>query len=460
MPSKKTIQDIKVPERKPAPQSGVPSARPSVRSKKRSTTVEVSAPVRTRARKATPVRPRVRVLSATPSAVHMPSARAPRTPSSRRRYWWVVILLVLVIVSGWVYGTIAHSATIVIAPKETTVAETVSMITLAREPNQNEIPLVVMTLSDTIVDTVRSTGSAEVAERASGTITIYNNFSTAPQKFVEETRFEAANGKIYKTAKGSETIVPGKVGTTPGSVTVTVFAAEAGDTYNQAPTDFVIPGFKGTAKFDGFYARSTTPLAGGFIGSRATISPEDQARIVATLSQKLGDRLRAEAFLQKTDAFIILDESSRVAIDEPQIVASTENSIEAKITIPGTFTAVLVNKEELARRLATLRIPEYKGEPIAIQNTGALEFSIDTVGSLETAERLSVRVSGTPQFVYGIEEATLTKQLLSLSRKESQAVFERHSAIASARLVLRPFWKLRLPATENNIRIRYILDGK
>ncbi len=402
----------------------------------------------------------MRVLAGTPSVGRMPSSETPRQTPTKKRYWWIVGIIGFFVVAAMVVGSFIHTATIIIAPQEVTGTQSTALVTLAAEPRATEIPLIIMTLNDTITETVRSAGSVEVAERASGTITVYNNFSTTPQRLVEETRFEAANGKIYTTAKGSVTVVPGKTGDTPGSVEVTVYAAEPGAEYNQPLTDFVIPGFKGTPKFDGFYARSTTPLAGGFVGGRATISPEDEARIVAGLSQKLGDRLRAEAFLQKTDEFIILEQSSRVEIGEPQIIASTENMIEAKITIPGSYSAVLVSKDELARRLATLMVPGYQGEPIAIQNMDALQLAVETVGPIATTERLSVSITGTPEFVYGIDESLLKKQLLALTRKESQAVFARYPAIESARLVLRPFWKFRLPATDNDLRIRYDLDGK
>ena len=46
-------------------------------------------------------------------------------------------------------------------------------------------------------------------------------------------------------------VVPGKNGTTPGSIEVTVYADEVGSSYNAAPQTF-IPGFKGTERYSGF----------------------------------------------------------------------------------------------------------------------------------------------------------------------------------------------------------------
>jgi len=103
-----------------------------------------------------------------------------------------------------------------------------------------------------------STGSSEnmpISNRATGKVVIYNQYSKDPQPLVKNTRLEGANGLIFRIA--SDVVVPGKeTSGKPGEVTVEVFADGEGDEFQIEPTDFKIVGFKGSPKYDSFYAKS------------------------------------------------------------------------------------------------------------------------------------------------------------------------------------------------------------
>jgi len=59
--------------------------------------------------------------------------------------------------------------------------------------------------------------------------------------------------------------------TVPGSIEVTVYADEPLSKYNIGLTDFTVPGFKGAPQFETFYARSKTPMTGGFTGMEPVV---------------------------------------------------------------------------------------------------------------------------------------------------------------------------------------------
>ena len=54
---------------------------------------------------------------------------------------------------------------------------------------------------------VEATAEKEVSQKASGKIIIYNNYSTVSQRLINNTRFEANSGKIYRI--NSSIVVPG-----------------------------------------------------------------------------------------------------------------------------------------------------------------------------------------------------------------------------------------------------------
>jgi len=99
-----------------------------------------------------------------------------------------------------------------------------------------------------------------LASRAYGTMTIFND-TDIPQRFIRNTRFESPNGKIFRIPQS--VTIPAKTGNVPGSITSTVFADTTGPEYNIPPTNFTVPGFKGTDRYNLFYGRSYQPMSGG-----------------------------------------------------------------------------------------------------------------------------------------------------------------------------------------------------
>lgn len=445
---KKTIHDIKLPVRK-ADKPIAKGIRKSVRTPKVSvakTSSRVSAE-----------RARVRVVKAPVEAVPTHDNHKPRR---RRGLLWIVVVALVILGAGAAYGALFYSAVLSITPKHSSVVAANTPVVFAKEPSAHQVPLVVMSLSDTVTKTVRSTGSTEVSEKASGDIIVYNNFSTAAQKLIEETRFETPDGKIYKTGKGTTTIVPGITNGKPGQVQVKVYAAEAGDIYNKEPSDFTIPGFKGTPKYTKLYARSVGPITGGFVGTRASLPADEQQRLTTDIGGELGDRLKAEALLQKTDEFIILDQASKVSIADPKVVSSNENPLQATLSVTGTFSTILVNKKEFARELASQLLPGYQGEPISIKNIEDLTFSvvIPEGQDLSSLETLSVMITGEPLFIYTVSENELVKELQNLKRKQLPNVLAHYDSIDSAKLIIKPFWRTTAPGDADSIKIKYNID--
>ena len=82
--------------------------------------------------------------------------------------------------------------------------------------------------------------------KASGSITVYNNYSTASVKLIKNTRFQTPAGLIFRVP--ADVVIPGKQGSTPGQVTVTVFADQVGQQYNIGPTPrLTVPGLQSNA---------------------------------------------------------------------------------------------------------------------------------------------------------------------------------------------------------------------
>lgn len=168
---------------------------------------------------------------------------------------------------------------------------------------QKQIPAEIFSLTKNFTASFAATGKKMVEQKAGGKITIYNAYSSEPQKLVATTRFEAPDGKIFRLIK--EIIVPGakivegeKV---PSSIEAAVIADQAGPKYNIEPVShFSIPGFKDNpAKYKGFYAESKEAMKGGFIGEVAYPTDADIKKAKEEAIGQLKDSIKSFLLAQQ-----------------------------------------------------------------------------------------------------------------------------------------------------------------
>ena len=128
------------------------------------------------------------------------------------------------------------------------------------------------------------------SEKAKGVIVVYNNFNSESQVLVERTRFQSPEGLIFRST--ARVTVPGKTGTTPGSVEVSVIADDVGEKYNIGLTDFSVPGFAGGPKFKTFYGRSKTEMKGGSKGVGMVVGKKEADELLGKLETEMRDELK------------------------------------------------------------------------------------------------------------------------------------------------------------------------
>jgi hypothetical protein len=165
--------------------------------------------------------------------------------SNKQTLFFIGGVSTLVVIIG-LLTFVFNSATVTIVPKHEDIQDMSKVYSLSLTGDAGTIGYTLATSTLTKTKTLSVSETKVVESKASGKIVIYNNFDSEPQRLIKNTRFESAAGKIYRV--NQSVVVPGKNGTTPGSIEVTVYADEVGSSYNAAPTDFTIPGFKGTER--------------------------------------------------------------------------------------------------------------------------------------------------------------------------------------------------------------------
>ncbi len=354
-----------------------------------------------------------------------------------------------------------EKATVTITPKRQSVSLNAPIVAhRGTAASAGGLAFEIMTLSGEEKKIFPATQVERIDTAASGKIIIYNNFDSKNQQLVARTRFETTEGLIYRVR--NPVVVPGQKilnGTKiPGSVEVTVYADESGEKYNIGLTDFTIPGFKGTPRFDGFYARSVAPMTGGSSGIVKTVSKEQLAQAKIELGNLLQSRLLQKAYSQKPDDFILYNDAVFFAIDEgtPRAIQTNVDKDEVDVIVSGTVHGLIFNEKSLSQFFARTLVPDAAPESVIVKNLDSLTFKISNKELFSPTEdtALSFVVEGNPRFEWLFDIAQLKRDVAGKSKNEFNQILKKYPNIQKAELALRPFWKGSFPEKVERIEIK------
>jgi hypothetical protein len=368
-----------------------------------------------------------------------------------------IILIFLLVAGGLVASTVMARANLEVTPRQVQLAlDNTYESSLATGA---ELVYKVMSMSDEESRTITASGSEQLEQKATGQIIVYNAFGPEPQQLVASTRFETKDGKIFRISQG--VTVPGgkNVGGTftPGSLEVTVTADEPGEEYNLANADFTIPGFKGTARYDKFYARTKTATAGGFKGSVPKVADEDKIEATTELKAILRERLTTEARAQIPAEFVLYDDAVVVSYQESYSAAGNN---AAELKIKATLQGIILNREELSGHLAKRHVPGYMDESVLVTNLEDLSFELEPGATIipgET-ETISFNLKGTAKLVWQFDQTVLKSELTSAKSSNYQQILANYPAIETAEISFMPPWIRGFPSNVDKIKIQIIAE--
>ena len=380
---------------------------------------------------------------------------------STKSFKWAKFLIIFVIIAFLIASLVGYlvlpKAEVVVYPKYENMNFDLSVVG-SKEISQvdislNKIPIQEIEVSKTASKEFESTGEKQLNEKARGFITVYNEYSSSPQVLDATTRFESSNGKIFRipdriTIPGAK-ISEGKI--IASSIEVEVFADESGESYNIESSDFTIPGFKGIAKYAGFYAQSKSPMTGGSIGKIKVVSSEDLKNAKESLSEEVRNEVK-QAFEDQIPTDLKIIESS---LTEDIVIISTVKE-EAKTD---TFTLeikaivkALLFKEKNIKNLIDLNvismIPEGKepisktqkikwGEPVIDDKNGEILFD------LKVEENVA----------WKIDTISLKEDLAGLNEIEVRKYLSNQIKIQESKVSFWPFWVNHIPKQKEKIDI-------
>lgn len=348
-------------------------------------------------------------------------------------------------------------AQVILKPKKQLLDLTLNITASSRysetDPQANQIPGQLLTAQEEISANFTATGEKEVAQKARGKITVYNNYSADPQIFVATTRFQSAIGLIFRTPRPisipGARLVGGKL--VPGSVVVEVLADKPGPSYNIGPGKFTIPGLQGSPKYDGFYAESSQNFTGGIIGIAKVVTEKDFSQAQEEVTQKSLEAAAAKLKTRAGDLKIIEPLANTVtALNATAEAEQATDGFEMKAVAEARTIGF---SEEDLLELVRLSISREQAM-LLLKDTLRLVFKNSRLDFENNTISFTVEIEG--EAAVDIDKDKIVDGLLGKKQSAIRDYLLSIEEVESAKVTLSPFWVKSVPKNRHDIETQII----
>lgn len=378
---------------------------------------------------------------------------AVKPPPAKSRLWMWAAVAVALLVLGAITLVALRPTSVTIVPRSHEVFFDDTAIFTAYPASSaatGTLTFVTQTQTFDQSELVAAAGVEHVEERASGSITIYNNYSSDAVTLIESTRFESPDGHVYRIP--DEVIVPGRRGTTPGEISVVVFAEEPGEMYNAGPIERMsVPGLRSTpAMYSGIYASATSGFSGGYVGERPSASEADLAAARANSRTRVEEQVREMARSFTTDSTIAL--ASLAQIRYENVAATTEGEGMVRVHERARVELPVFAADDFAHLIAQSVSADTEKGLVSLR-PGEAFAATALAADLSSQTSLQFRLQGTATIVWRVDEAALREALAGRDEAAFEAIVSAFPGIQEAHARVQPFWKSAFPSDGEDITI-------
>lgn len=298
-----------------------------------------------------------------------------------------------------------------------------------------------------------ATGSSFIEEKARGMVKLYNGFSSSPQRLVPETRFVTDSGILFRLPKA--VIIPGaqiEEGKIISQfIEIELIADQAGDSSNiKNEQKLLIAGFKGSPKYEGFWAIASNGFTGGFRGQARVVTKDDINRAEEAVTRQVFEELKGEIDRKIPPEFRRIDglrEIQIVNVETPPL-----NIRRDKFSVTATAVGrTLVFRESDVMSL--VRSLVFRNDPMKeyIEGSGLVEYQVGQVDFLRGTAGVFLQGAMKARAVIPNQEiVALVRGKKEGSLKE---FLKNRKDVASFAVSFFPPWILKSPGESNKIKV-------
>jgi len=302
-----------------------------------------------------------------------------------------------------------------------------------------------------------ATGSASNDGKATGKITIYNKSESLSSLSLKTgTHFMSDSGKLFIVPQ--KIIVPAgkKVGgkITPGSIEVSVQAVEAGDSYNIAPSNFSVPGLKGTSLYYSIYAVSKNAMSGGYTGKVKKVIDDDIQAAKEILVKEVTSQALLELKSKISSDYVLLENAVLSNIIDASTltkVGTIADNFNYQATIKAS--AVAFKKSDIEQFVKNYIVSQMSEGKTLIDNSLGVSYLASTVDVSGGKIALNLEFSGG---VYQkIDKNALSLSLFGENEEQIKRTIGSNLSDQASKIEVKlwPFWVKSAPSNQNKIQI-------
>jgi len=300
------------------------------------------------------------------------------------------------------------------------------------------------------------TGQKDVGTKASGQMTVKNEYDSAPHTLAAGTRFAAPDGKVFRTnddvtvPAATPVISHGQLSLNPGSVQVAVTADQNGDSYNEAPARYTIVAYSGDmqakiygqgGQMSGGTSKVVTVVTQADIDkAKADLLAKDKDDAVAALQKKVPSGYRALSDSVEQTAG---DASSDPALDEAGTTATLKLSI--------TYNMVAVKSSDFT---SFIRAQEQSqiGSNSQIYDDGLGGANITSNGK-DSSSRPTFKLSTQAYSGVKLDTTAIAEQMKGKKYGDAVDIANKQPGVQRTDLSLSPAWATGTPRNAKKIKI-------
>ncbi|OHA51403.1 MAG: hypothetical protein A3A97_00980 [Candidatus Terrybacteria bacterium RIFCSPLOWO2_01_FULL_40_23] len=306
------------------------------------------------------------------------------------------------------------------------------------------------------VGEVSASGSAVVEDKATGTVKIFNAYSSAPQTLVDTTRLVSQDGKLFRTS--ATVVIPGATiedgEIIPSSIDVPVIASEPGSEYNIGPATFSIPGFQGTPKYTKFYGRSSVAMSGGAKGTVKVITAEDVKKAEEAATKDVLAQAEKEFAEKIPDGFLLLDDAKFMNQETLSNQETDDKADSVKAVSKVKIRALLFREEDIHVKINAMLSEQFSAQVEPVADSVKIDYTVPSLDLDKGTMKLAVNVNEKVAWKVDVED--IKQQIAGKSEEEIKKIIGSRSDIASGVVTFRPGWADTAPEDISRITIKLL----
>lgn len=362
--------------------------------------------------------------------------------------WIFIISIIFLAVGAGLFTYVFNTATITVVPKNKDIDFNKTILFTQNKEDGAKVSFVTETVSATKSKKLALSESKKIEAKASGKVIIYNNYDDSSQKLIKNTRLESSAGKIYRI--NQSVTVPGKKGSTPGSVEVMIYADGSGTSYNSDATDFSIPGFKGTPREKNFYARSKGAISGGSSGNVSLASLSDINAAKDELALELAQEVKTKGLAIKKSNYLGLYGASEVLYvdNEEDVLKGVTDTYQ----VTATAYIIFADATKLASVVASNSF-SYNNEIVRLGYEETLNYTRKDTDHIASSTDLSLLVEGKPRIIWVSDFEAIKDIVKGKKRDEFKPLMKTLPNVIGAEISFSPLWLSSFPNDISKINI-------